>query len=113
MGEAARSRLTTDASHHAPELVDLEVVSVLRRLLRLGTIDQRRAAQAVEDLERHPLRRYSHEALLGRVWGLRDNLSPYDAAYVALAEVLEATLVTADAGLAGAPGPRCRIEVLA
>jgi predicted nucleic acid-binding protein len=110
-GDAARGRLrgTTLA---APELVDLEVASVLRRQHRAGLIDDRRADLALTDLQALPLQRVPHLPLLRRCWELKDNLTVYDAAYVALAEALEATLLTGDRRLARAPSPRCRIEVL-
>ncbi len=97
----------------APEIVDLEVVSVVRRALSLGHLDLRRAAFALDDLARLALRRVAHVPLLHRVWELRDNLTPYDAAYVALAEVLHAPLLTADGRLARAPGLLCSVELLA
>ena len=96
----------------APELVDLEVVSAVRRLHGAGALDARRARLALTDLIELPMERAPHLPLLTRCWELRDNLSVYDAAYVALAESLDATLVTADARLARAPGPRCRVELL-
>ncbi len=68
---------------------------------------------AVADLSELLIRRYPHRALLPRIWELRHNLTPYDAAYAALAEVLGAPLLTADAKLAGAPGLRCEVELLA
>ena len=111
-GERARARLSVDVDQHAPGILDLEVASAIRRLLRTGVIDGPRADRALADLVVLPLERYPHVALLPRVWELRDNLTPYDAAYVALAEALGAVLVTADARLAGAPGPCCAIEVL-
>ena len=67
---------------------------------------------AVADLASLPLRRARHVNLLSRCWELRENLTPYDAAYVALAEALDVTLVTADRRMAQAPGPRCTVEVL-
>jgi len=110
-GAAARSRLSgTDPA--APELLDLEVLSVIRRLVAAGQVTPTRAAQAVADLADLPIHRASHRPLLHRCWQLRENLTPYDAAYVALAEALVATLVTSDARLARAPGPTCEIEVL-
>jgi predicted nucleic acid-binding protein len=112
-GAAARARIAGDADQHAPDLVDLEVVSVIRRLLRGDVIGAAQAEQAVEDLAGHPLVRHPHLLLLPRIWELRDNLTPYDAAYVALAEMLGATLVTIDGRLGRAPGPRCAVEVLA
>ncbi len=96
----------------APELIDLEVPSVLRRLLLSGHLPARRADQALSDLRDLPLRRAPHRTLLSRCWSLRENLTIYDAAYVALAEQLEAVLVTADARLSRAPGLHCRIELL-
>jgi predicted nucleic acid-binding protein len=108
-GRRARERLA-DETLVAPELVDLEVVSVWRRQVAGKLMPARRAADAVADLEDLPLRRFSHRSLLHRVWKLRQAITPYDAAYVALAEALEVVLVTADARLARAPGVRCEIE---
>lgn len=112
-GDQLRSRLRTEHRLAAPELLDLEVVSVLRGLQRSGQLDQRRAEQALADLIRLPLERAAHRPLLSRCWELRDNLTAYDAAYVALAEVLETTLLTADARLARTNGPHCPIELIA
>lgn len=111
-GDQARARLRAEALV-APELVDLEVLSVLRRLLREGRLAARRAELALADLVELPLRRVPHRALLTRCWHLRDNLTVYDASYVALAEQLDAVLVTADTRISRAPGPRCRVELLA
>jgi predicted nucleic acid-binding protein len=108
-GEAARARLRGQGLA-TPELVDLEVASVLRRQVIARAIDPRRAALALDDLLAMPLRRASHGPLLARSWELRGSV--YDAAYVALAEALRADLLTGDARLARAPGPGCRIEVL-
>jgi predicted nucleic acid-binding protein len=110
-GDRARSRLRGERLN-APELVDLEVASVLRRQARSGAVDDRRAALALADLAAMPLQRAPHRPLLVRCWELRDNLTIYDAAYIALAEALAVTLLTSDERLARAPGPRCRIEVL-
>jgi predicted nucleic acid-binding protein len=110
-GDAARARLLGDALV-APELIDLETISVLRAQLRAGRLDARRAGLALADLADLPLHRAPYRPLLDRCWELRDNLTPYDAAYVALAELLDLTLVTSDAGLARAPGTRCPIELL-
>ncbi len=110
-GDQARARLRGE--HVAlPELADLEVASVLRRQLAAGALDARRAGLALDDLAALPARRAPHRPLLPRCWGLRDNLTIYDAAYAALAEAMNATLLTADRRLARAPGPRCPIEVL-
>lgn len=110
-GDRARQRLRGERLA-APELVDLEVTSVLRQLLLAGRLPLRRAELAMSDLVALPLRRVPHRALVARCWELRDNLTVYDASYVALAEQLEAILVTADTRLAGAPGPKCKIELM-
>ncbi len=110
-GDLARARLRQQVLA-APELIDLEVLSVLRRLLRSGRLPARRAEQAQFDLRDLPLRRAPHRPLLARCWSLRENLSIYDASYVALAEELDAVLVTADVRLSRAPGLRCRIDLL-
>jgi predicted nucleic acid-binding protein len=110
-GDRARARLRGERLT-APELVDLEVVSVWRRQVRAGAMDDRRAALALADLEALPLRRTPHRPLLARCWELRDNLTIYDAAYVAVAEALGVRLLTGDARLARAIGPTCTIEVL-
>jgi predicted nucleic acid-binding protein len=110
-GDQARARLRGE--HVAfPELADLEVASVLRRQLAAGALDARRAGLALDDLAALPARRAPHRLLLARCWELRDNLTIYDAAYVALAEAMHATLLTADRRLARASGPRCPIEIL-
>ncbi|BEP13674.1 PIN domain-containing protein [Acidothermaceae bacterium B102] len=110
-GVVARARLQTEVLS-APELIDLEVVSVLRRLVRAGAMPVARAEAALQALVDLPLERVSHRLLLPRCWSLRDALTPYDASYVSLAEALEVTLVTADAALSRAAGPRCVVEVL-
>lgn len=112
-GRRSRERLAAEASQHAPGLLDVEVVSALRRSLGRGLSTEHVAGEAVADLADLRIQRYPHRALLPRIWELRHNLTPYDAAYVALAEVLGAPLVTADAKLAGASGLRCNVEVLA
>lgn len=109
-GDSARRRLRGERLA-APELVDLEVTSVVRRQLRRGDLDERRAAQALADLVDLPLRRAPHRPLLMRCWELRGNVTVYDAAYVALAEALDATLLTGDGKLPRSSGRRCKIEV--
>lgn len=111
-GDRARERLRGQ-SLTAPELIDLETASVIRRQLRAGRMEARRAGLALDDLLALPLRRAPHRPLLARCWELRENLTTYDAAYVVLAELLGSVLLTADARLAGSPGLRCRVEVLA
>ena len=107
-----RARLLEDTDHAAPSVIDVEVVSVIRRDQLLGLLDVTAAAQAVEDLRDWPGERFGHQPLLERVWELRGSLRTWDAFYVALAEVMHATLVTSDSRLARAPGPRCAIDVL-
>lgn len=97
----------------APHLLDSEVMHVLRGLVRRGVLDEAQGATAVAGFLELALTRFPAEGLRARMWELRHNVSGYDATYVALAEVLEATaLLTTDARLANAPGPRCRIELL-
>jgi predicted nucleic acid-binding protein len=110
-GDRARHRLA-DERLFAPELIDLEVASVWRRAARSGRLDDRRAGLALADLASIPLARASHRPLLARIWELRTNLTPYGAAYVALAELLDSVLVTADRALARASGIECEVEVL-
>jgi predicted nucleic acid-binding protein len=110
-GDHARTRLR-DERLAAPELVDLEVASVLRRLMRDSENDVRRTQLALSDLAELPLMRATHRPLLARCWELRHNVTIFDAAYVALAEALHATLLTGDRSLARASGPRCHIELL-
>jgi predicted nucleic acid-binding protein len=111
-GDLARGRLHAERLI-CPELADLEVASVLRRQMDVGKIDGRRAGLALQDLAALPAQRAAHRPLLVRCWELRDNLTIYDAVYVALAEITGSTLLTADQRLARAPDPRCSIEVLA
>ena len=97
---------------HAPALCDVEVVAALRRALRLGLIDEPRAAEALQDHLDLPLVRHGHEPLLGRMLELRENFSAYDAAYLALAERLGAALLTTDQRLARAARTVSRIPLL-
>jgi predicted nucleic acid-binding protein len=97
---------------HAPHLIDVEVAQVIRRYAAKGDIDGARGRAALVDLSDFPLRRYQHDFLLPRVWDLRNNLTAYDAVYVALAEVLDATLLTRDQRLAAAAGRVARVELV-
>lgn len=110
-GDLCRARLHGEWLA-APELMDLEVLSVMRRQVAAGAVDVRRAGLALGDLAALPIRRVPHRPLLQRCWEVRSNLTAYDAAYVVLAEVLDATLLTADRRVAQAPGLRCEVEVL-
>lgn len=106
------SRLFRDGeTTHVPALLDLEVAQVLRRYVSRGEVAMARARVSLDLLIGFPMERYTHEPLLPRIWELRDNLTAYDAAYVALAEGLRAPLVTCDARLANAPGIRTSVEL--
>ena len=110
-GDVARARLRGE-DLAGPDLVHLETASVIRGLLRAGSLDERRAELALTDLIDLPIELAPHRALLHRCWELRDNFTVYDASYVALAELLDATFLTADARAAKAPGIGCRVEVV-
>lgn len=98
---------------HAPHLMDLEVAQVLRRFTAAGTISARRSEQVLEDLADLTIHRYPHAPLLPRIWELRGPLTAYDAAYVALAEALDAPLLTCDVKLSSARGHHARVEAVA
>src|SRR4029078_1910357 len=100
--DAAEARLFQGSALHAPHLIDAEITQALRRHWLTGRLDEQRGREALIDLTDFPIRRYPHTALLPRVWELRDNLTAYDAVYVALAEALDAPLVTRDRRLAAA-----------
>lgn len=104
--------LNAKESLHAPHLIDIEVAQVLRRYVLRGEVKAERGQQALEVMVEFPLTRYAHEPLLSRIWELRENLTAYDAAYVALAEGLHATLVTRDRKLAGVQVLRGAIELV-
>lgn len=101
-----------DETLHAPHLLDLEIAQVLRRYTAAGEMDPRRGQQALDDLADLPLVRYPHDLFLPRIWELRDNLTAYDAAYVALAEALAAPLLTRDAALASRGVHRARVDLM-
>ncbi len=98
---------------HAPHLIDLEIAQVLRRYALAGEIDAGRGSQALSDLADLAVSRYPHDFLLPRIWQLRNNLTAYDAAYVALAETLSCPLITCDRALAEAPGHDAQVQVIA
>ena len=98
-------------SLHVPHLLDIEVAQVLRRYVREKMITSQRAQEALEDLAGLPLDRYPHDFLLPRVWELRATLTAYDAVYVALAELLDAPLLTCDRRIASASGHSANVEV--
>jgi len=97
---------------HAPELLDIEVLQVLRRYARDGALGESRAEEALLDLTDLPIERYGHGAMRERVWQLRHSLTAYDGVYVALAEALGATLVTCDARLSRSHGHGATIELV-
>jgi predicted nucleic acid-binding protein len=106
-------RLAQDGDLHGPHLIDTEVLHALRRMTMSNAISEERAADARSDFDDLALVRYPHHPLSDRVWQLRRNLSAYDATFVALAEALNAPLVTCDARLAAAPGHTASIELFA
>ncbi len=99
-------------SLHAPHLLDIEVAQVLRRYVAARHMTAIRAEEAMQDLLDLPLTRYPHDWLLWRIWDLRRALTAYDAAYVALAEVLGAPLITCDRKMASASGHSAVIELM-
>jgi len=110
-GQALRLRLKGEALA-APDLLRTEVMSVLRRQTRTGSLTAAEANTAINDLLALPVSVFPTGPLLRRMWALRDNLTACDATYIALAEALACPLLTADTRLANAPGLRCAIEVL-
>jgi predicted nucleic acid-binding protein len=110
-GDLARESIRGQALI-APHLTDIEFLSVLRRQVARGEVLVRRAEFAVRDLLELRMRRAPHAPFADRIWQLRDNLTPYDAAYVAVAEALQVPLLTADRRLAKAPGIRCEVTLL-
>ena len=113
LGRSIATRIADpEVSLHVPHLADVEVAQALRRYVREGELDAGSAVAALEDLRALDVQRHSHEPLLDRVWALRENLTAYDAVYVALAEALETTLLTSDGRLARAPGMARRVELV-
>jgi predicted nucleic acid-binding protein len=111
-GRQARHEIRAAEEIAAPDLVDVETVAVLRRRWLAGTISEHRFATAIGDLEDLGLHRYPTLPLMRRAYGLRTKVTPYDATYVALAEILDCELLTGDHRLANAARPRCPIRVL-
>ena len=110
-GKRVAKRVENPAvSIHVPHLIDVEIAQVLRRYALRGTLSAARGELALDQWRGLDVERYPHELFLDRIWQLRDNVSAYDAVYVALAEALGAVLVTGDRRLAGAPGLGIRIE---
>jgi predicted nucleic acid-binding protein len=112
-GKPIAARMSAlDEPIHVPHLIDLEVVHYFRKAIRIGTVGAGRAQQILNDFSDIPAERYDHFRFLHRIWQLRDSVSAYDAAYVALAEALDARLLTCDAKLAAAHGHRAEIELV-
>jgi len=97
---------------HAPHLLDIEVAQVIRRYAAKGEIDGDRGRMALADLADLRMQRYPHDILLPRVWELRNNMTAYDAVYIALSEALDAVLLTRDHRLAGAAGHHARVVLV-
>ncbi|MEV0192940.1 type II toxin-antitoxin system VapC family toxin [Kitasatospora purpeofusca] len=109
-GTAARAELAADGEWAAPEHIVIEVMQSLRGLYLARELDAERVGELAAELPRLAIRKLPVEPLLGRIWELKDNLTPDDAAYVAVAELVGAPLVTADLRLMRASGPRCEIR---
>jgi predicted nucleic acid-binding protein len=109
---AAELLSVDDAAFQVPSIFDAEVLSALRGLVRGGKFDKVAAADLIVDLMVLPVDRWHMSALLPRMWELRDNLTPYDAAYVALAELTGSVLVTGDERIAAGPRARCGIQTI-
>jgi predicted nucleic acid-binding protein len=110
-GALARERLLA-SDIAVPELADVEVLSVVRREVLAGRMTRERGAGALQDYADLAVERFSHRPLIARAWELRESVTAYDAQYVALAELLDAPLVTADRRLGRSPGLRCPVDVL-
>ena len=99
-------------SLHAPHLIDVEIAQVLRRYARSGQLTEARCAEALTDWCAFRVHRYAHDWMLDRVWALRANVTAYDSTYLALAEALDAPLLTCDARLAATPGHVAAIQLI-
>lgn len=106
-------RLAQDGDLAAPHLLDVEFLHALRRLVALGALNADRAGDARSDFSDLSITRYPHHPLADRMWDLRDNLTAYDAVFVALSEALGVPLVTCDGGLASAPRHHAVVELFA
>jgi predicted nucleic acid-binding protein len=112
-GEAVARRIASEEETlHAPHLIDLEVVHALRRYEMKGLLTRTRAEEVLSDFADLDILRYPHEDFLRRIWALRKNVTAHDAAYLALAEALDAPLLTTDEKLARSPGHKARVEVV-
>ena len=112
LNDSDARRLMMDEVLAVPHLADSEIAHALRAQVARGAITEQVGSLALEHWAQLGVSRFAARGLLGRVWELRENISAYDATYVALAETLDCQLLTADARLSRAPGPRCLITVL-
>ena len=112
-GNLVRTRLVRAKALYAPDLLDVEVLSVLRRRWLAGALTQERFEAAIDDLIALPVERVSMLSLVPRAFALRSNVTAYDGVYLALAEALDVPLLTADRRLAQAPGIGCAVETIA
>lgn len=113
LGRRVEARVFRDGEElHAPHLLDVEVLQALRRIVLKKDIAPARAEEALEDLAALGIHHHAHADLLERAWALRKNLSAYDGMYVALAEALDAAVVTCDGPLAAAPGHAAHVELI-
>lgn len=112
LADAVGERLEQDQTLHAPHLLAVEVAQVIRRYVANGDITPQRGGDAIADLADLGMAHHPHEPLLPAIWRLRHNLTAYDAAYVALAEALDASLLTLDSRLAAAPGHGALIDLV-
>lgn len=110
--ERLRDRLAHDPDHAAPQVIDAEVLGLIRRDWLRGVFSETAASLAASDLAAWPADRFGHRGLLARAWDLRHELRSWDALYVALAEALDAPLLTLDGRLAATRAPRCAIELV-
>ena len=110
--DAADWLLDSGETLHAPHLLDVEIAQVIRRYEARGELSAERGQEVLTDLMAFPVARYPHDGLLQRMWELRHNLTAYDAVYVALAEALDAPLVTRDERLASAPGHNAIVRIV-
>lgn len=112
LAAAVLQRMRADTDHLAPHILDVEVFGVIRKEHLRGTLDTTSATLAVGELRAWKVERFPHGPLLARAWELRDTVRGWDAMYVALAEALDAVLLTTDGRLARARGPRCAFELI-
>jgi len=113
LGARVEARLFREGDElHAPHLLDVEIAQGLRRLVRTAEVPAGRADEVLADLADLDVHRHAHFDLLSRAWALRDNITAYDAMYIALAEAMDATVVTCDRPLRHAPGHHARVEVI-